>query len=99
MLVRAIRDGQRCDVTGDCLPDLLEERQHRGRAAHAVEADDVGTCGFQSTECIAERPAFPRDGMLMYPERDDGRQTGVLDCPERGEGFLGVRVRFSDDEV
>src|SRR5436309_15736550 len=99
MLVRAIRDRQRGDVARDCLPDLLEERQHRGRAAHAVEADDVGTCVFQPPECIAERPAFPRHGMLVYPERDDGGQTCLLDCPECGEGLLGVRERLPDDEI
>ena len=71
MLVRAVRDRQSCDVTRDCLPDLLEERQHRGRAAHAVEADHVGTCVVEPPECISERPTFARHGMLVHRERDD----------------------------
>jgi hypothetical protein len=37
--------------------------------------------------------------MLVYPERDHGGQTRLLDRPERGEGFLGVRERLPDDEI
>src|SRR5215218_4391640 len=96
---RAVRDGQRGDVAVAGGADALDQRQHRARAADAVQADDRRAGVLDPPARVLRRPALARLGRAVDRERDDRGQAGLLDHVERDQRLLGPGERLANDEV
>src|SRR5277367_351317 len=52
-----VRNGKRCDMTGDCLPNAPNDRHERPGPALAVEADNISARSFEPFQCVDDRHA------------------------------------------
>jgi hypothetical protein len=96
---RAVRHRQRGHRRLDGLPDLAQQRHHRGGAADAVEAHDVRARVGEALARVGDAPLLARHVLLVHRKRDDRGLPGLLDHVERDQRLGAPRERLTDDEV
>ena len=86
------------DGAVDCSSDRVDDRQHRLRAARAVEPDDIGASVLQPLTSLVKVVAVKRL-IFRRGEADERRQSELLDHFQADERLAHVVVRLGDDEV
>ena len=95
---RVVRHRLRGDRARDGGAHALEQRQHRGRAARAVEPDDIGAGRLELTAGLVERDAVDRR-LAGRGERRDHGQPRLFHHIDRDHGLAEVVVGLGDHQV